>query len=175
LARCGNCVSRVCGGGGGRRRCAAGGCARAVLMWGGVSRGYTIIIIITSRASSCARVCVAVGGVVICRCVCVCDLLIFLPPEHPRSTQAHHQHHQRRQQHQHRDPPPTGRASRSVRPPLLYSVWRRTCRERRPERRRLRRDACCRRAWRWPPWARRRAGSPTRLQYSREAWRGQRC
>ena len=27
-----------------RRRCAAGGCARAVLMWGGVSRGYTIII-----------------------------------------------------------------------------------------------------------------------------------
>jgi len=27
-----------------RRRCAAGGCARAVLVWGGVSRGYTIII-----------------------------------------------------------------------------------------------------------------------------------
>jgi len=26
-----------------RRQCAAGGCARAVLMWGGVSRGYTII------------------------------------------------------------------------------------------------------------------------------------
>jgi len=31
----------VCGGGGGRRRCAAGGCDRAVLVWGGVSRGYT--------------------------------------------------------------------------------------------------------------------------------------
>jgi len=27
-----------------RRRCPAEGCARAVLMWGGVSRGYTIII-----------------------------------------------------------------------------------------------------------------------------------
>ena len=27
-----------------RRRCAAGGCARAILVWGGVSRGYTIII-----------------------------------------------------------------------------------------------------------------------------------
>ena len=27
-----------------RRRCAAGGCARAVLVWGGVSRGYTLII-----------------------------------------------------------------------------------------------------------------------------------
>jgi len=27
-----------------RRRCAAGGCARAVLVWGGVSRGYTIIL-----------------------------------------------------------------------------------------------------------------------------------
>jgi len=24
------------------------------------------------------RVCVCVGGVVLCRCVCVCDLLIFL-------------------------------------------------------------------------------------------------
>jgi len=24
------------------------------------------------------RVCVGVGGVVLCRCVCVCDLLIFL-------------------------------------------------------------------------------------------------
>jgi len=32
-----DCVPRVCGGGGGRRRCAAGGCARAVLVWGGVS------------------------------------------------------------------------------------------------------------------------------------------
>jgi len=29
-----------------RRRCAAGGCARAVLLWGGVSRGYTIIMIL---------------------------------------------------------------------------------------------------------------------------------
>jgi len=28
-----------------RRRCAAGGYARAVLVWGGVSRGYTIIIV----------------------------------------------------------------------------------------------------------------------------------
>ena len=36
-----DCVPRVCGGGGGRRRYAAGGCARAVLVWGGVSRGYT--------------------------------------------------------------------------------------------------------------------------------------
>ena len=42
-----DCVPRVCGGGGG---CAGGGvplggCARAVLMWGGVSRRYIIIII----------------------------------------------------------------------------------------------------------------------------------
>jgi len=38
-----DCVPLVCGGGGQlcRRRCAAGGCARAVLVWGGVSRGYT--------------------------------------------------------------------------------------------------------------------------------------
>jgi len=38
-----DCVPRVYGSGGQlrRRRCAAGGCARAVLVWGGVSRGYT--------------------------------------------------------------------------------------------------------------------------------------
>jgi len=30
-----------------RRQCAAGGCARAVLVWEGVSRGYTISIIIS--------------------------------------------------------------------------------------------------------------------------------
>jgi len=39
-----------------RRRCAAGGCARAVLMWGGVSRGYTIIITIhPSIHHACVR------------------------------------------------------------------------------------------------------------------------
>jgi len=35
-----------------RRRCAAGGCARAVLVRGGVSRGYTIIIIEGGRLTT---------------------------------------------------------------------------------------------------------------------------
>jgi len=57
LARCvGLCppclwwCGRLC-----RRRCAAGGCARAVLVWGGVSRGYTyhhhqLVIVVGSPA-----------------------------------------------------------------------------------------------------------------------------
>jgi len=35
-----------------RRRCAAGGCAHAILMWGGVSRGYTTIIIMCACHST---------------------------------------------------------------------------------------------------------------------------